>query len=68
MRARKSPLWVIFNGNARRRKPVHVRSAPIAKEFCALQRMAVSAMSGREQLQQNGRLFDHLVGLGQQCW
>jgi hypothetical protein len=54
--AARLPDWVIFDGDARRRKPIHVRSAPIATEFCAPQRMAVCAIRRPEQVQQTASL------------
>jgi hypothetical protein len=39
---------------------------PITTKFCAPQRMAVCATSGREQVQQKQHLLDDLVGAGEQ--
>jgi hypothetical protein len=49
-----------------RRRLRHVRSTSNNCRDDAVPRTAESARTGREQSQQNLRLFDHLVGAGEQ--
>jgi len=51
-----------------RRRLLNVRIAPESGSRSALLRCRKSAISGREQSQQDPRLFDHLVGAREQRW
>src|SRR5262249_22569317 len=59
--------WVKTGASSRCEAAAHVRFAPIAAESTRRINPPLRAITGREQTQQGGSLFDHTVGAGEQC-